>query len=189
MKLLKERILEEGRVLPGNILKVDSFLNHRVDPLLFQEMAKEFRKRFGVEEIDKVLTIEVSGIAPAYAVALEYGVPMVFGKKTDSKTLGDECYTTEIHSFTKGNSYTAKMDSHLLNEGDRVLLIDDFLANGRALTGLIDLAEQANAEILGIGICIEKSFQKGGDLIRKTGYPLESLARIKSLENETVEFL
>lgn len=189
MKILKERILQEGRVLPGNILKVDSFINHRVDPLLFQEMAKEFRKRFGVDEIDKVLTIEVSGIAPAYAVALEYGVPMVFAKKTDSKTLGDECFQIEIHSYTKGNSYTAKMDTHLVDEGDKVLLIDDFLANGQALTGLIDLAEQAKAEILGIGICIEKSFQDGGDLIRKTGYPLESLARIKSLEDEEIEFL
>ena len=189
MDLLKERILEEGEVLEGNILKVDNFLNHQVDPYLMKELGKDFYEYFKDENITKVLTLEVSGIAMALMTALEFDVPLVFAKKIESKTLTDDVYEAKVFSYTKGREYTIRVDKKFLSEDDNVLIIDDFLANGKAAKGLIELCNKANVNISGIGITIEKSFQKGGKDLRDMGYKVYSQARIKSLENNQILFM
>lgn len=188
MKELQQKILEEGKVLPGDILKVDSFVNHMIDPKLFMSMADEFKRRFGDKKIDKVLTLEVSGIGVAFACGVKYDVPVLFAKKTVSKTLGDDCYKSQVYSYTKAKTYDIMISKEFLKEGERVLIIDDFLANGKALEGLINLCDQAGAEVQGIGIVIEKGFQPGGEKIRGEGYQLESLAIIDRFENGQVVF-
>ncbi|MDL2310647.1 xanthine phosphoribosyltransferase [Peptostreptococcaceae bacterium OttesenSCG-928-C18] len=189
MNPLEKKILEEGTVLPGDILKVDKFINHMIDPQLFMELADEFYERFKDKKIDKILTLEVSGIGIAFACGVKFEKPVVFAKKTISKTLGDNVYKAQVYSYTKGINYDIMVAKDFLKEGERVLIIDDFLANGKAIEGLISLCEQAKAPIEGIGILIEKSFQEGGKNIRSKGYQLESLARIKNFDNGVVNFL
>lgn len=188
MNILEKRILEEGRVLPGNVLKVDSFVNHKIDPAFFMKIAEEFKKRFSDLEIDKILTVEVSGIAIAFAVGLLMDKEIIFAKKSVSKTLGDDVYKSSVYSYTKGVTYDIMVSKNYLNKGDRVLVIDDFLANGKALEGVYDILEQAGAQVEATGILIEKGFQNGGKRLRENGYNIESLATIKSLENGKVEF-
>ena len=188
MNILEKRILEEGRVLPGNVLKVDSFVNHKIDPAFFMKIAEEFKKRFSDLEIDKILTVEVSGIAIAFAVGLLMDKEIIFAKKNISKTLGDDVYKSSVYSYTKGVTYDIMVSKNYLNKGDRVLVIDDFLANGKALEGVYDILEQAGAKVEATGILIEKGFQNGGKRLREKGYKIESLATIKSLENGKVEF-
>ncbi len=188
MNILEKRILEEGRVLPGNVLKVDSFVNHKIDPAFFMKIAEEFKKRFSDLEIDKILTVEVSGIAIAFAVGLLMDKEIIFAKKNISKTLGDDVYKSSVYSYTKGVTYDIMVSKNYLNRGDRVLVIDDFLAKGKALEGIYDILEQAGAQVEATGILIEKGFQNGGKRLREKGYKIESLAIIKSLENGKVEF-
>ena len=188
MNILEKRILEEGRVLPGNVLKVDSFVNHKIDPAFFMKIAEEFKSRFSDLEIDKILTVEVSGIAIAFAVGLLMDKEVIFAKKNISKTLGDDVYKSSVYSYTKGVTYDIMVSKNYLNRGDRVLVIDDFLANGKALEGVYDILEQAGAQVESTGILIEKGFQNGGKRLRGKGYKIESLATIKSLENGKVEF-
>ena len=185
MKFLEERIIKDGVVKPGNVLKVDSFLNHQMDIVLIEEIAKEFRRRFADEPIDKVLTIEASGIGIAALVAREFGVPMVFAKKAKSVNLDGEMYVAEIESFTHRKKNLVIVSKKYLHEGERVLVIDDFMANGCALQGLISIVESADATVVGCGIVIEKGFQEGGYRIRNLGYRLESLAIIESMDPET----
>ncbi|MDX8344369.1 xanthine phosphoribosyltransferase [Rossellomorea sp. YZS02] len=188
MNLLKNKINAEGVVLSETVLKVDSFLNHQVDPELMMEIGKEFAHRFKDQGITKVLTIESSGIAPGVMAALHMNVPLVFARKKKSLTLSEGVLTSKVYSFTKQEENTISISNTYIKENDRVLLIDDFLANGQAALGLIDLVKQAGAEVAGIGIVIEKSFQNGGKLVRETGYRVESLAEIQSLENGEVQF-
>lgn len=188
MNILEKRILEEGRVLPGNVLKVDSFVNHKIDPAFFMKIAEEFKSRFSDLEIDKILTVEVSGIAIAFAVGLLMDKEVIFAKKNISKTLGDDVYKSSVYSYTKGVTYDIMVSKNYLNKGDRVLVIDDFLAKGKALEGVYDILEQAGAQVEATGILIEKGFQNGGKRLREKGYKIESLATIKSLENGKVEF-
>lgn len=188
MNILEKRILEEGRVLPGNVLKVDSFVNHKIDPAFFMKIAEEFKKRFSDLEIDKILTVEVSGIAIAFSVGLLMNKEVIFAKKSVSKTLGDDVYKSSVYSYTKGVTYDIMVSKNYLNKGDKVLVIDDFLANGKALEGIYDILEQAGAQVEATGILIEKGFQNGGKRLREKGYKIESLATIKSLENGKVEF-
>ena len=188
MKKLKDKILNEGKVLPGNILKVDNFVNHMIDPELFMEMGEEFYEEFKEEKIDKVLTIEVSGIGVAFATAYKFGCPMLFAKKTTSKTIVDDCYISQVYSYTKDTTYDIRVIKKYLKEGENVLLVDDFLANGKALEGLIDLCNQAGVDVKGIGIVIEKAFQEGGKNIRDKGYHVRSLARIKEFKDGKVIF-
>lgn len=190
MKVLEERILKDGTVKPGNVLKVDNFINHQLDVQLFQEMAKEWKRLFGDKKIDKILTIEASGIAIASIVALEYGVPVVFAKKSQSINLDGDLYVTQVESFTHKRTNNVIVSKKFLKEGEHLLLIDDFLANGCALNGLIDICEQAGCIVEGIGIVIEKGFQPGGDSIRARGYQLESLAIVQSMDAKTgnIEF-
>ena len=185
MNFLEERIAKEGIVKEGNVLKVDSFLNHRMDIALLEEMGKEFHRRFADKPITKVLTIETSGIAIAYPVAKAFGVPLVFAKKSESVKLDGDVYTAEVESFTEKKSNRVIVSKKFLTSEDRVLIIDDFLANGCALQGLISLAYLAGAEVSGIGIAIEKGFQEGGERIRNLGYKLESLAIIDSMDPDT----
>ena len=185
MKLLEERILKDGVVKPGNVLKVDSFLNHQMDIALLDEMGKEFRRLFADKPINKVLTIEASGIAIAYPVARELGVPLVFAKKSKSINIEGEMYVAEVESFTHKNVNQVIVAKKFLGAGDHVLIIDDFLANGCALQGLIGIIQQAGATIEGIGIAIEKGFQMGGRTIRNLGYQLESLAIVDGMDAET----
>ena len=189
MKLLEDRILEEGRILPGNILKVDRFLNHQVDPELMLEMGKDFANHFKDQGVTRVLTLEVSGIAMALTTALELGVPMVFAKKISSVTLADDTYTSKVFSYTKKKEYDIRVDKHYLSPEDKVLIIDDFLAMGQALNGLVDLVNQSGAKIAGIGIAIEKAFQKGGQKYRDMGYDVYSLAMIDHLTEDGVVFV
>ena len=188
MNILEKRILEEGRVLPGNVLKVDSFVNHKIDPAFFLKIAEEFKSRFSDLKIDKILTVEVSGIAIAFAVGLLMDKEVIFAKKNISKTLGDDVYKSSVYSYTKGVTYDIMVSKNYLNKGDRVLVIDDFLANGKALEGVYDILEQAGAQVEATGILIEKGFQNGGKRLREKGYNIESLATIKSLDNGKVEF-
>ncbi|SDJ99336.1 xanthine phosphoribosyltransferase [Sediminibacillus albus] len=188
MKLLKEKIESEGIVLNENILKVDSFINHQMDPFLMKEIGKEFAKLFKGEHITKVLTIESSGIAPAIMTGLELEVPVIFARKRKSLTLTSDLYTAEVYSFTKQESSEITVSNKYMDAGDNVLIIDDFLANGQAAIGLAQLVRQAGGTVSGIGILIEKSFQPGAGEIRKQGYRLESLARIKSLADKQVQF-
>ena len=171
MKLLEERIRKDGIVKPGNVLKVDSFLNHQMDVELFNEMGKEFKRLFGDRPINKILTIEASGIGIACVVAQHFQVPVVFAKKAKSINLDGEMYTTKIESFTHKKVYDVIVAKKFLNKEDHVLIIDDFLANGCAVAGLIDLIQSAGATVEGVGIAIEKGFQQGGDIIRGTGKP------------------
>jgi xanthine phosphoribosyltransferase len=188
MNLLKNKIEDEGVVLSDTVLKVDSFLNHQVDPELMMEIGKEFAHRFKDLGITKVLTIESSGIAPGVMAALQLNVPLVFARKRKSLTLSEGVLTSKVYSYTKQEENTISISSKYIGENDCVLLIDDFLANGQAALGLIDLVKQAGAHVAGIGIVIEKSFQDGGKLVRETGYRVESLAEIQSLKNGKVTF-
>ena len=184
MNFLEERILKDGIVKEGNVLKVDSFLNHQMDIDLFNQIGEEFKKRFEGKKIDKILTIEASGIGIACIVAQHFHVPVVFAKKAKSINLEGEMYVAEVESFTHKTKNQVIVAQKFLNEGEHVLLIDDFLANGCALQGLIQLVNQAGAEVEGIGIVIEKGFQTGGRVIRNMGYQLESLAIVESMDSE-----
>lgn len=182
MQLLKDRILKDGIVKEGNVLKVDSFLNHQMDISLFEEIGKEFKKRFEGESINKILTIEASGIGIACIAARYFNVPVVFAKKSKTKNIAGDVYTSRVESFTHGRIYDIMVSKDFLNSGDRVLLIDDFLANGCALEGLAELVRSAGATLVGAGIVIEKGFQRGGDLLRSKGVRVESLAIIDHMD-------
>ncbi|MGV2941304.1 xanthine phosphoribosyltransferase [Mesobacillus sp. LC4] len=188
MKMLIEKIKNEGTVLSSSVLKVDSFLNHQIDPQLMDEIGKEFAGRFAHCGITKILTIESSGIAPAVMTGLKLNVPVVFARKRKSLTLVNDLITASIYSFTKEENSEISVSSHYLSEEDKVLIIDDFLANGQAALGLAEIANKAKATVAGIGIVIEKGFQDGGSLLRDKGYTVESLAIISSLENGLVRF-
>ncbi|MCR5006774.1 MAG: xanthine phosphoribosyltransferase [Clostridiales bacterium] len=189
MKLLEERIRRDGIVRAGNILKVDSFLNHQMDIALFSEMGKEFARLFAACGVNKILTIEASGIGIACIVAQEFGCPVVFAKKNKTKNIAGDVWTAKVESFTHGRVYDIIVSKDFLTKDDRVLIIDDFLAMGSALQGLIKLVQDSGATLVGAGIAIEKAFQPGGDLIRSQGVRVESLARIASMDPETgVEF-
>ena len=187
MKLLQEKICREGVVKPGNILKVDSFLNHQLDVLFLDKIGEEFYSRFKDENITKILTIEASGIAIASLTGLHFKVPVVFAKKSKSINLDGERYATKVESFTHKNVNNVIVAKKFLNPQDRILILDDFLATGNALVGLISLVEESGASVAGIGIAIEKGFQDGGKRIRDAGYRLESLAIIDSMNGETGE--
>lgn len=188
MKELKDRILKDGKCLPGGILKVDSFINHQMDPILMKSMADEFVRRFANLEINKIITIEASGIAPAIMVGYILDLPVVFAKKKQPSTM-ENMLVTEVYSFTKNQSYNICVSKDYLKADDKVLFIDDFLANGNAGKGIIDLVEQAGAELVGMGFLIEKAFQDGGRILRNTGIQIESLAIIESLDNCEIRFL
>jgi xanthine phosphoribosyltransferase len=185
MNFLEERIIKDGVVKPGNVLKVDSFLNHQMDIALMEEIGREFKRRFAGKNITKVLTIEASGIGIAAFVAKEFGVPMVFAKKSKSINIDGEMYVAEVESFTHKNKNQVIVSKRFLNAEDHVLIIDDFLANGCALQGLIQIANGAGATVEGLGIVIEKGFQTGGQIIRNLGYHLESLAIVDAMDAET----
>ena len=185
MNFLEERIAKDGIVKPGNVLKVDSFLNHQMDVALIDQIGEEFYKRFKDKKVTKVLTIEASGIALACAAARCFKVPVVFAKKSKSVNLDNEMYVAVVESFTHKNTNNVVVSKKYLNEGDSVLIIDDFLANGCALKGLISITESAGAKVAGLGIAIEKGFQDGGKFIREAGYPLESLAIVEAMDAET----
>ena len=187
MQLLKDRIRKDGKIKEGNVLKVDSFLNHQMDIKLFSEMGKEFKKRFEGEEINKILTIEASGIGIACVVAQSFDVPVVFAKKTQTKNIAGDVYESRVESYTHGRIYDIIVSKEYLGKGDKVLLIDDFLANGKALEGLADLVEMSGAELVGAGIVIEKGFQVGGEIIRSKGIHLESLAIVDGMDEKTGE--
>lgn len=189
MKLLQEKIRRDGVVKPGNILKVDSFLNHQLDVLFLDKMGEEFYSRFKDENITKILTIEASGIAIASLTGLHFKVPVVFAKKSKSINLDGEMYVTNVESFTHKNVNNVIVAKKFLNPQDRILILDDFLATGNALVGLISLVEESGASVAGIGIAIEKGFQDGGKRIRDAGYRLESLAIIDSMNGETGEII
>ena len=189
MQLLKDRIRKDGIVMAGNVLKVDSFLNHQMDVALFSEIGKEFKRRFCDCEINKILTIEASGIGIACIIAQHFDVPVVFAKKTPSKNIAGEVYSSQVKSFTKDKVYNAIVSKKFLGPQDKVLIIDDFLANGCALKGLIDIVNEAGATLCGAGIVIEKGFQDGGKMIRDMGVRLESLAIVDSMsEDGTLTF-
>lgn len=188
MESLKNKILNEGRVEDNDILKVDNFLNHRLDIDFLNEMGKEFKKRFEGKSINKILTIEASGIAIAAIAAQYFNVPVVFAKKTQSKNLDKEVYETEVYSFTKAKYYSVKVNKKYLNKEDNILVLDDFLANGRAAMGLKDIVEQAEANLVGVGIVIEKSFQEGCKLLEENNVNLESLVKIKSIKDGQIVF-
>lgn len=189
MNFLEERIAKDGIVKEGNVLKVDSFLNHQMDIALIEEIGREFKRRFADKHITKVMTIEASGIGIAAFVAKEFGVPMVFAKKSKSINIEGDMYVAEVESFTHKNRNQVIVSKKFLNKGDKLLIIDDFLANGCALQGLISIAESAGATIEGLGIVIEKGFQVGGRVIRNLGYQLESLAIVDGMNHETGEIL
>ena len=188
MKLLEERIKKDGIVKPGNVLKVDNFLNHQMDIALFNEMGKEFKRLFADCKVNKILTIEASGIGIACIVAQYFDVPVVFAKKPQSINIDGDVYSTKIQSFTHQRVYDVIVSKKYLNPEDHILIIDDFLANGCALEGLIDLVQSAGATVEGIGIAIEKGFQQGGKLIRDRGIRLESLAIVDSMEGGELVF-
>ena len=188
MKQLEERILRDGKVLPGGILKVGSFLNHQIDPQLLYDMALELRRLYAGEEINKILTIEASGIAIASLVGYVFGCPLLFAKKSKTRNLSADVWSVEVESFTHGSTNTVIVSKEYLGAGDRVLIVDDFLATGAALIGLKSLCEQAGAEVVGAGIAIEKVFQGGGDKLRAEGLRIESLARIAAMSDDGIEF-
>ena len=187
MKELKDRILKDGRCFPGGVLKVDNFINHQMDPMLMMSMASEFVRRFDGTDINKILTVEASGIAPAIMVGYLLKLPVVFAKKSQPSTM-ENMLVTEVFSFTKNKSYNICVSKDFLQEDDKVLFIDDFLANGNAGKGIIDLVEQAGAELVGMGFLIEKAFQSGGEFLRNAGIHVESLAIIESLDNCEIKF-
>ena len=185
MQLLEERILRDGKVREGNVLKVDSFLNHQMDIQLFEAMGKEFKRLFDGEDISKILTIEASGIGIACVVAQSFGVPVVFAKKGKTKNIAGDVYRSQVESYTHGGVYDIIVSKDYLKKEDRVLLIDDFLANGKALEGLIDIVNEAGATLVGAGIAVEKGFQPGGKKLRDAGVHLESLAIVESMDEKT----
>ena len=189
MQLLKDRIRKDGKIKAGNVLKVDSFLNHQMDTDLFVEIGKEFKRRFADCEINKILTIEASGIGIACVVAQQFHVPVVFAKKTQTKNIAGDVYTSKVESYTHGRVYDIIVSKEFLGKGDKVLLIDDFLANGKALEGLAAVVEESGAELVGAGIVIEKGFQPGGDALRDQGVHLESLAIVESMDEKTGEIV
>ncbi len=188
LEQLKNKIVDEGTVLSDTVLKVDSFLNHQIDPELMQEIGKEFTRRFEGEKITKILSIESSGIAPATMAGLYLGVPVIFARKRKSLTLTDHLYSSTVYSFTKKESNEISVSKDFLKKDDVVLLIDDFLANGQAVHGLVDIINKAEAKLAGVGIVIEKGFQAGGAEIREQGIRVESLAIVDSLENGEIRF-
>lgn len=185
MDLLKQKILDEGEVYEGNILKVDGFLNHRIDVPFMKEVGKEFHRLYKDEGINKILTIEASGIAIGALVAQEFECPLVFAKKTKTKNIAGDVYTSKVESFTHGTTYDILVSKRFLDENDRVLIVDDFLAVGNALNGLIELVESSGAQLAGCGVVIEKGFQHGGDNLRAKGIRVESLAIVESMDHET----
>lgn len=189
MKILEDRIRRDGIVKDGNVLKVDSFLNHQMDVNLFNQMGEEFKRLFSDRPINKILTIEASGIGIACIAAQHFHVPVVFAKKSQSINLDGDVYSTRIQSFTHGRVYDVIVAKRFLSPDDHILIIDDFLANGCAVDGLIDLINSAGATVEGVGICIEKGFQKGGDLIRSKGVRVESLAIVESMDSKTGEIV
>ncbi len=189
MQQLKQRILADGVIKPGGILRVDSFLNHQLDPALFYDMAQEYKRLFAGERIDKVLTVEASGIALAVMTAYVLGCRAVFAKKGKSKNISDDVYSAEVASFTHGNTNTVLLSKEYLHAGERVLIVDDFLATGAALVGLRSIVEQAGAELVGAGIAVEKVFQGGGDALRAQGVRVEALARIASMSDDGLTFV
>ena len=187
MELLKERIRKDGIVKDGNVLKVDSFLNHQIDVKLLEEIGKEFKRRFADCDINKILTIEASGIAIADEVARAFGVAVVFAKMSKTKNIAGEVWTSKVMSYTHGREFDIIVSKDFLGKNDKVLIVDDFLANGAALEGLISLVKDAGAELCGCGIVIEKGFQPGGDSLRNKGVRLESLAIVDAMDPETGE--
>ena len=189
MKLLEERIRRDGTVKAGNVLKVDSFLNHQMDIDLFNEMGKEWARLFADRPVTKILTVEASGIGIACITAQTFGCPLVFAKKSKTLNIAGDVWTSKVRSYTHQRVYDIIVSKDFLGPNDRVLVIDDFLANGAALSGLIELVEQSGATLVGCGICIEKAFQPGGDMLRSKGVRVESLARVKSMSEENgIEF-
>lgn len=188
MKALEDKIIKDGKVLSTEVLKVDSFLNHQIDPQLMQQMGQEFADLYKDAGLTKILTIEASGIAPAVMAGLILGIPVVFARKRKSLTLTDNLYSASVHSFTKNVTSDISVSKDFLNKEDVVLIIDDFLANGEAAKGLLSIVEQAGATTSGIGIVIEKGFQPGGKELREQGHRIDSLAIIESLENGEVKF-
>ena len=188
MELLKERIIKDGTVRPGQILKVDSFLNHQMDIDLINEIGKEFYRRFEGQKISKIMTIEASGIAFAFAVAAQLGVPMAFAKKHSSANVGNDIYSAVVHSYTHNKDYTIVISKEYLSSDDKILIADDFLACGNALNGLMAMAKAAGAEVVGCAIAVEKGFQHGGDGLREDGYHVESLAIIEQADENGFVF-
>ena len=188
MRLLEDRIRKDGVVKGNDVLKVDKFLNHQMDVELFTEIGKEFQRLFEGEKITKILTIEASGIGIACVAAQCFGVPVLFAKKSKTKNIDGSVYTSQVHSFTHGTNYEVMVAKEFLSPNDRVLLVDDFLANGAALQGLMDIVHQSGADLVGAGICIEKAFQPGGDLLRQSGLRVESLARIAAMSEDGITF-
>lgn len=184
MKLLEQRILKDGQVRPGNVLKVDCFLNHQLDVELLDEIGAEFKRIFAEDGINKILTIEASGIAIACMTARHFDVPVVFAKKAKSKNIDGEVYTSKVQSFTYGKEYEITLAKKFLSPADRVLILDDFLANGKAMRGLLDVCRQSGATVAGIGVCIEKGFQSGGRELRDEGYKLASLAIVDQMTDD-----
>ena len=189
MKLLEDRILRDGKIFPGDVLKVDSFLNHRIDVAFLSEVGKEFHRLYQNEGVNLILTVEASGIAVACLAAAEFGCPVVFAKKSKTINIGDNNWSAVAHSYTHGTDNTLLVSKDYLGKDDRVLILDDFLANGCAATALAEICKQAGATVVGIGAVIEKTYQKGGDTLRKQGFRVESLARIASMSPEDgIEF-
>ena len=189
MKELEERIKTDGIVLDDDVLKVGGFLNHQIDPKLMKAMAVEWHELYKASRVDKILTIEASGIAMATMAAYEFGVPLLFAKKNKTTNISDEVYAAEVRSFTHGVTYNVQVEKKFLHKDENVLIIDDFLARGEALRGLIDICGQAGAQVVGCGIAVEKAFQPGGDMLRKNGVRIESLARIKAMNRQNgIEF-
>lgn len=184
MRLLEDRILKDGKVRPGGILKVDGFLNHQMDVELFRQLAEHLYHVFGSENVTKILTIEASGIGLACIAGLEFGCPVLFAKKSKTKNIAGDVYKTVVHSYTHGNDYDVIVSKDYLLPEDRILLIDDFLANGAALEGLCDLVEQAGATVVGAGIAVEKTFQPGGKRLREKGLRIESLAQVSYMDDD-----
>ncbi|RMC56337.1 xanthine phosphoribosyltransferase [Lactobacillus sp. ESL0260] len=189
MKLLEDRIRSDGEVLPGNVLKINSFLNHQVDPELMKKVGEEFSRLFKDSGVTKVLTCEASGIAPGVMAAYELHVPMVFARKKKPATLNDAVYWADVYSYTKKVTNQICVEQKFLHKDDHLLIIDDFLANGEAVKGMINIANQAGAEVAGVGIVVAKTFQGGSDWIKEHGYRLEALAEIASLANNQVRFV
>lgn len=188
MELLKKRILEDASIYAGNVLKVDSFLNHQLDVGLLDAMGKEFKKRFQDIPVTKILTVEASGISLACMTAIYFNVPVIFAKKSNALNMDEDTYNSKAYSYTRSTEYMMRVSKRYIDQNDSLLIIDDFLANGEAVLGLIEIARQAGAKVVGIGAAIEKGFQKGGKLLREKGYKVESLVIVKSMENGNIIF-
>ncbi len=189
MELLKKKIKDEGEIYEGNILKVDCFLNHQIDIPFMREIGREFHRIFKDDNVNKILTVEASGIAIGSMVAQEFECPLVFAKKNKTKNIAGDVYTTPVESFTHGTTYNVMVSKRFLGKGDRVLIVDDFLAIGNALNGLIKIVKESGAELAGCGAVIEKGYQKGGDRLREKGIRVESLAIVESMNHETGEII